>query len=108
MCNNKVVKEKARVNLRETRVDIFPYEEYQVYIMSDDSEPPHLHIVKEGWDVTFLIETGALHKIYTQGQNVSTYDYMLNNVGRWLDKQCSIMPKITNRECAAAVWLQLH
>ena len=64
MCSDKILKEKARLNLRETNEDIFPYEKYDVHICNDDLESPHLHIVKDGWNVSFLIETGELHKNY--------------------------------------------
>lgn len=108
MCDKLIIKEKARINMRETRAEIFPYEEFQVYILSDDSEPPHLHISKDGWEILFLIDTGELYKINAEGLNNYTYDYIVNNIHRWLDKECSIMPQITNRENANLLWLQLH
>ena len=108
MSNSEDIREKARINLEETCEDIFPYKEYDVHILSDDLEPLHLHIVKDDWNVSFLIKTGDLHKIYSQGQDVHIYEYMVNNVKPWLDARFKLIPKITNRENAALMWLQLH
>lgn len=108
MCDKQIIKEKARINLRETDTDIFPYEEYNVYILSEDSELPLLHIAKDGWDILVLIDAGELYKINVEGLNNEIFDYIVDNVRHWLDKQCSMMPQITNRENANLQWLQLH
>lgn len=108
MNHHEEIREKARINLGETCEDIFSYEEYDVHIWSDDPKPSHLHIVKDGWDVSFQIKTGEVHKIHTQGEDNATYEYMVNNIALWLDSPFRLIPRITNRENAKAVWLQLH
>jgi hypothetical protein len=108
MSTHEQIQEIAHINLRETKKGIFPKGEYDVRVSSDDTEPAHLHIVKEDWDIAFQIESGELHKIYKQGSSNDVYDYAASNIKRWLDSRCCLQPKITNKECARVVWSQIH
>ena len=54
----------ARLNKRDGEGDIFPYDKWQLIMRSDDSEPPHFHIIRDGWDVIFSID-----KFYTMLSN---------------------------------------
>lgn len=98
--------EMARINKRETY--LFPYQAWEIKIWSNDHNPPHFHILKDGWDVSFGIETGDMLQIKNRGTNQTAYDYMLANVNPWLDAPCALSSKITNREAAMIVWLHLH
>ena len=102
------MQEIAHINLRETKEGIFPDGEYDVQVYSDDAEPPHLHIVKDDWDIAFLIDSGELHKIYKQGSSNDVYDYAVNNIKQWLDSRCCLLSKISNKENATLMWVQSH
>ena len=98
--------EVARINIDESSV--FPYDLYEIQIRSNDHIPPHFHIMKDGWDVEFYIESGELYKIQKIGKTQQIYNYMIKNVGIWLSAKCAIMPMITNKQNAIAVWKQLR
>ncbi|MBQ9173781.1 MAG: DUF4160 domain-containing protein [Bacteroidales bacterium] len=101
--------EMARINMKESgKGSFFPFNAWEVKIWSDDHEPPHFHIKRNGWNVSFAIETGEQIEISSQGTEKNVYDYMITNVSKWLDSPCAILPQITNRQNAMAQWLQLH
>lgn len=66
--------------------------------LSDDAEPLHLHIVKDDWDIAFLIDSGELHKIYKQCSSNDVYDYAVNNIKQWLDSRCAYYPKLATNK----------
>lgn len=103
-----MITEMARINKNETGRSIFPYEAWEVKIWSSDHNPPHFHIIREGWDVSFTIEGGDLLMVKSRGGNKSIYDYMCSNVKRWLSSICSAQRKLTNQENAMLQWEQLH
>lgn len=103
-----MITEMARINKNETGRSIFPYEAWKVKIWSSDHNPPHFHIIREGWDVSFTIEDGDLLMVKSRGGNKSIYDYMCSNVKRWLSSICSAQRKLTNQENAMLQWEQLH
>ena len=100
--------EMARINMCETGRGLFPFNKWVIKIWSNDYTPPHFHVIAEGWDVSFKIKDGKLLKINKKGNNSATYQYMINNVPKWLDAPAAIMPKITNRENAKTQWKQIH
>ena len=102
------IDEMARINMKETGNCFFPFDSWELKIWSNDHEPAHFHIIKDGWDVSFDIENGSLIEIKAQGQKQSILDYMSQNVCSWLDSKCFIQPKLTNRENARITWEQLH
>lgn len=98
--------EIAHINTDES--NLFPHNLYDIQIWSNDHMPPHFHILKDGWDVSFLIENGELYKINKEGKNKHIYEYMLANIGKWLSANCAILPIATNKENANATWEQIH
>ena len=101
--------EMARINTKESENDsIFPYNSWEIQICSNDHEPPHLLIKRNGWIVSFLIETGEQIEILSQGTEKDVYDYMITNVSKWLDSPSAILPQISNRKNAMITWEQLH
>lgn len=104
--NTDLITEMARINTDES--NLFPHNSYKIQIWSNDHTPPHFHVLKEGWDVAFLIETGELYKLNKTGENRQIYNYMTANIGRWLSAKCAVLPMVTNRQNANAVWRQLH
>jgi hypothetical protein len=103
-----MITEMARINKNETGHSIFPYQAWEVKIWSSDHNPPHFHIIREGWDVSFRIEDGELLTIKSRGRNKDIYDYMCANVKRWLSSKCAILSIITNQQNAMSIWTQLH
>ncbi len=75
----------ARLNKRDGEGEIFPHDKWRLIMRSDDAEPPHFHIISEGWDVTFSIESGELIKVLTTGTDQSHLNYMIHNASLWLN-----------------------
>ena len=96
------------INKKETGNSIFPYNEWKLEILSNDNNPPHFHIKRNGWNVSFIIESGEVLQIESQGPKLDDYNYMITNVEEWLNADCCIMPKITNKENAMLQWEQLN
>ena len=102
------INEMARINKKENGKCIFPYNSWELKIWSNDHNPPHFHIICDGWNVSFTIEDGELLQIEGRGANASTFEYMKNNVKEWLSSNCFAQPKLTNKENATLQWEQLH
>ena len=106
--SHDIINEMARINKEETGKCIFPYNSWELKIWSNDHNPPHFHILCDGWSVSFNIEDGELLQIEGKGTNISIFDYMQNNVKEWLSSRCFAQPKLTNQENAILQWEQLH
>ena len=67
----EMIVEMARINMKES--NIFPYNKFEVKIWSDDHIPPHFHIKSDGWNISYVIETGKQLEILEEGEkNLST------------------------------------
>jgi hypothetical protein len=106
--DNKDICEVARINLKEDTNGTFPYNVWKLQIFSEDTLPPHFHILKEEWDVSFCIEDGAELCINSKGTDIGIYKYMCTQARNWLVASSALLPKLTNREMATLVWEQLH
>lgn len=104
----KLITEMARININENERCIFPYNSFEVKMWSNDHEPPHFHVISDGWNISFTIEDGRELEVKNIGRNSSTYNYIVKNIPIWLDMPCKIAPKISNRENAFIQWQQLH
>ena len=100
--------EMARINKKETGRCIFPCNKWEVKIRSDDHNPPHFHIICNGWNVSYVIEDGRRLGILSEGSEKNIFDYMEANVQEWLSSKCFVQPKLTNRENAILQWEQIH
>ena len=100
--------EMARINKKESGNSIFPFESWEVKIWSNGHIPPHFHILKDGWNVSFKIEDGSVLQIEGEGKNKDIYNYMVANTADWLNQPCAALPKISNKENAILQWEQLH
>jgi len=101
--------EMARISVNEgVKGSIFPFNAWEVNIWSNDHDPPRFHIKRNGWNVSFSIETGEQIELISQGAEKNVYDYMIANVPKWLDRPSAILPQITNRQNAMTQWLQLQ
>lgn len=104
----KLITEVARININENGGCIFPYNSFEVKMWSNDHEPPHFHVISDGWDISFFVENGEIDKVESRGKNVQVYNYICANVKKWLSSKCAIIPSITNQVNALAVWAQIH
>lgn len=102
------IADMARINKQEGSEGLFPYDSWEIRMWSNDHNPPHFHIIKDGWNVSFLADSGDLLNIEKKGKKKEVFTYMLGNVKDWLDSKCSIEPSVTNRRNALNVWNQLH
>lgn len=101
--------EVAHINIKDIGEDsLFPKEKFDIRIQSNDSNPPHLYVLSDDWNIAFEIETGMLMKVISESSDKSVYNFINKNIVRWLDSQSSLIPEITNRENAMAQWIQLH
>ena len=98
----------ARLNKRDGEGEIFPHDKWRLIMRSDDVEPPHFHIIREGWDAIFSIESGELIKVLTAGTDQSHLNYMIHNASLWLNSPSRFYPHISNRHASTLMWDQLH
>ena len=100
--------EMALINTDETNKNIFPHNKFEVRVWSNDHEPPHFHILCDGWNLLFGIDDGRLIRTKSEGKNPKIGKYIIDNVEKWLESPCVILPAITNRQNARAMWIQMH
>ena len=99
--------EMARANAGDTG-KIFPFSKYKIYVFSNDHNPPHFHILCEGWNVSFEIENTGNYKINKKGENISILKYILRNVDDWLDSFSYNVSILTNRQFIMSLWNAIH
>ena len=101
--------EMARLNKGEIGKDsIFPYNKFDVKIWSNDHNPPHFHVISDGWDIAFTIDTGKLLEIKKKGKKQEVYRYICTHIDKWLECKNHISPKDTNRHIAYVSWEIIH
>ena len=54
----KLITEVARININENGRCIFPYNSFEVKMWSNDHEPPHFHVISDGWNISFSRYSG--------------------------------------------------
>lgn len=94
--------EMARINKKDFRY--FPYNKFDIRIWSNDHNPPHFHVICDGWDIVVGIEDGSILRVKTVGKSSQVYSYVEKNINGWLDSKSSMMKTSTNREFAMATW----
>lgn len=100
--------EMAKLNSKDKGNSLFPSNSFDVRMWSNDHNPPHIHIKKDGCEALFEIENGRLFQVKTLGKNDKLLRYMANNINKWLDSPSCSLPKDTNREYALSVWDTIH
>lgn len=96
--------EMSRLNRKDIGAVPFPYNKFTIRIWSNDHNPPHFHVVGDGWDISFLISDGSEYRVNVVGNNSTTYNYIVKNVPIWLKQKSSNNKKITNQEVAEIIW----
>lgn len=100
--------EKARINMKESESEIFPFDNWVLQIWSNDPNPPHFHVKCDGWDIRCSIDDGRILEVIARGIGDGIFEYTETNAPKWLSSQCSILPILTNRENAMLMWEQIH
>lgn len=103
---NNMIVEMARINKNENN-GVFPFNSFEVKIWSNDHNPPHFHVIKDGWNIGICIENGKVEKIESKGKSEQVYNYIVENAPKWLEEKCAIKPKLSNRENAELIWAQI-
>lgn len=62
---SKPVLEMAKINTKDNLLSYFPWNKYEIYVHSNDHNPPHFHIVSRSdtWDIRIEIESGNLYSV---------------------------------------------
>ena len=95
--------EMARVNVKEF-AGYFPCNKFNIKIWSNDHNPPHFHVLSDGWDIVVEINTGNILKTKVIGKDSKVYSYVEKNIKNWLDDKSAINKKLTNKESAQFLW----
>lgn len=99
--------EMAKINVKEF-YGLFPYNKFDIRIWSNDHNPPHFHVIADGWDIVINIKSGEILRVKQPGKNSKVYTYVKNNIQEWLNSECVVNSKLTNRENAQLIWLQIN
>lgn len=99
--------EMARANVNDTG-KIFPCNKYQIYVFSNDHNPPHFHILYDDWNVSFEIENTSNYRIIKEGKNMSVFRYIIKNVDKWLDSFSYNISLLSNRQYIMSLWNSVH
>lgn len=100
--------EMARLNKKEIGDVPFPFNKFDIRIWSNDHNPPHFHVVSEGWDISFLINNGEEYRVNKRTTDSKPYSYIKKNVKPWLSMKSSVNNKLTNKEVAELIWGSEH
>lgn len=106
--NNEPLVEMAHLNKNEYGAVPFPSNKFDIRIWSDGHNPPHFHVIAEGWDISFHIESGKVYRINTYGGSSKMYNYIIKNIPIWLQMKSKAFPNTTNLEAAIGIWSSLH
>ena len=97
------INEMSRINVKEF-YGYFPYNKFDIKIWSNDHNPPHFHIIGDGWDIVVDIETGTILKTKRDGKSSKFYKYVEDYIEEWLESPSAVNKKQTNRETAMLAW----
>ena len=101
--NMNPIVEMSKLNSRDRGAVPFPSDKFIIRIWSNDHNPPHFHVVAEGWDISFLIENGEVYRTNKVGKSSSMYNYIIKNIPKWLQMR-HIGSKDTNQVFAYNIW----
>lgn len=102
--NNGSLNEMARLNVDEYGAVPFPSNKFEIKIWSNDHNPPHFHVIVEGWNISFRISDGQILRVDNYGGSSKMYNYIVKNIPIWLKMKSVVAPLMTNQEYAMAAW----
>lgn len=87
---------------------MFPSDKFKINIYPNDHEPPHFHVICEGWDVGIIIENGDLYRINKRGTRDTVYNYIVKNIKEWLESKNMSNKNTTNQDNIVSLWESFH
>ena len=106
--NDMSLMEMAKINTKEF-YGFFPYNKFDIRIWSNDHNPPHFHVISNGWNIVVDIMSGNILKVETKNTKDSQmYSYIEKHIKEWLNMPCAKNKSISNRENALDVWEENH
>lgn len=97
--------EMSRINVKEF-YGLFPSNKFEIKIWSNDHNPPHFHVISNGWNIVVEISTGNILKTKSIGKDSKIYKYVEEHIKDWLNTNNVIYKTQTNQEVAYNTWLQ--
>ena len=106
--NDMSLMEMAKINTKEF-YGFFPYNKFDIRIWSNDHNPPHFHVISNGWNIVVDIMSGNILKVETKNTKDSQmYSYIEKHIKEWLNIPWAKNKSISNRENALDVWEENH
>ncbi len=97
---------QVKINLNERY--LFPDHSYSLMIFAEDSGTPRFHVFSDSWDIAFDISTSKEIGIVKKAKNKKLYNYIKENIPKWLNGINVNKQTISNAEYAINVWKRLH
>lgn len=92
------VNETATINKQENGMSLFPNNLCSIAVHNKEHNPPHIHIMMNGWGVCIEMESGEVCRIKRKGKKKSDISYIISNIKEWLDSTRIGHTNQTNRE----------
>lgn len=83
---------------------LFPFGKFKIAVNPDSPEPPHFHVLSEGWDVTVGIGDCRVLKINAEGKDKAVCEYIGNHIKEWLMSPSANDDCRTNKGEAVFAW----
>lgn len=96
----------ARVNCDEF-YGLFPENKFDIKVRSNDHYPPHFHVLSQGWNISFYIETGELYRYNEIGKDRHLASYIIKNIKEWLKSKSARYPDKTNHDVVLELWNEI-
>lgn len=109
LINQEPIFEMATMNKSTQSSGPLPCNKYKVEIYSNDHVPPHFHVLYNGSNIEFYIETGEFYKYKKNSKELNSKDFndLCNRVNEWLFENKNIAGDTYQRACYNA-WIMWY
>ena len=94
------------LNQKETENSLFPHNQWELKFVQGDGKPARFHAIKNGWDVTFSIDSGDVLEIFSEGAEKADFEYMCGHIKEWLESESTLLDDCQNKVFAKIMWHQ--
>ena len=94
------------LNQKETEDNLFPHSQWELKLMQGDGKPARFHAIRNGWDVTFSIDSGDVLEILSGGAEKADFGYMCGHIKEWLEAQSTLLDDCQNKMFTKIIWHQ--
>ena len=94
------------LNQKETEDNLFPHSQWELKLMQGDGKPARFHAIRNGWDVTFSIDSGDVLEILSEGAEKADFGYMFGHIKEWLEAQSTLLDDCQNKMFTKIMWHQ--